>query len=311
MGNYVGIDVSKSFFDVCNCGDGQVNHFDYTPEGIDKCVRELAELRPRLIVIEATGGYETRLASELQAAELPVAIVNPRRIRDFAKAVGQIAKTDKMDANIISRYASVLKPPISETISGKARIMRALVARRLQLVRMRTAEQNRMEHAFDKSIRRSIKSIIKKIEQELEKVEAKISDHIDRDPQLRSRAEQIKTVPGIGDITACMLVSELPELGCFNRRQIAALVGVAPINRDSGTFRGKRMTGGGRRQIRAKLFMPTLVAIQHNPVVHNYYERLLKAGKSKMTAVVACMRKLVTILNTIVAKNEVWKQNVA
>lgn len=306
MENYVGIDIAKRFFDVCCCTNGQVVHFEYTNGGIAKCVKKLADLKPKLIVMEATGGYQIPLAIELQAANLPVAIVNPKRIRDFARAVGQIAKTDRIDANIIARYASMIKPAANDKISKNARRIKSLVARRQQLVKMRVAEQNRIDHVFDKAVGRSIKAVIKTIEHEIEKVEGRIYEYIDHDPQLKSKVEQIKTVPGIGDVTATMIISELPELGLLNRRQIAALVGVAPINRDSGTFRGKRMTGGGRKAVRTRLFMPTLVAIQHNPVIRNFYQRLLKAGKTKMTAVIAAMRKLITILNVMVAKNEVW-----
>lgn len=309
MKDFIGIDVAKRFFDVCSYSDGKVIHYEYTPEGVAKCVKRLAGIKPKLVVMEATGGYEMTLAVKLQAAQLPVAIVNPKRVRDFARAVGQIAKTDRIDAYIIARYASTIKPSVSNRISDNARKIKALVARRRQLVDMRTAEKNRVDHVFGKAVGKSIMAVIKTIEREIKKVEAEISKRIERDDQLRDKAECIKTVPGIGDITASMIIAELPELGRFNRRQIAALVGVAPINRDSGMFRGKRMIGGGRKEVRTRLFMPTLVAIQHNPVIRDFYARMLKAGKTKMTAVVACMRKLVVILNTMLAKNETWKPN--
>ena len=307
MEKYIGIDISKRFFDVCFGVDGKVEHFDYTKQEVKKCAGKIVKYQPALVVLEATGGYEIELAAELQAKGLAVAIVNPRRIRDFARAVGRLAKTDKIDAQIIAKYASAIKPLASVKIASNARKIKALIARRSQLVAMRTAESNRLEHDFDKEVSKSIKQVIGFIEKQLDKVEADIKKLIDHDPDMKNKAKLIKTMPGIGDITAFMIVSELPELGRLNRRQIASLVGVAPINRDSGTFRGKRMTGGGRKFVRAKFFMPTLVAIQHNAVIKKYYQRLLGNGKTKMTAVVACMRKLLVILNTMAAKNECWK----
>ena len=306
MEKYVGIDVSKSFFDVCFGVDGKVEHFDYTKTEVRKCAGKISKYKPALVVLEATGGYEIKLADELQSQGLAVAIVNPKRIRDFAKAVGQLAKTDKIDAQIIAKYASALKPHANVKIASNARKIKALIARRSQLVAMRTAENNRLEHDFCKEVAKSITQVIAFIEKQLDKVEAEIKKLIDHDPEMKDKAELLKTMPGIGDATASMIISELPELGKINRRQIASLVGVAPINRDSGTFRGKRMTGGGRRFVRTKLFMATLVAIQHNAVIRKYYQRLLGNGKTKMTAVIACMRKMLVILNSMVEKNEPW-----
>ena len=189
--------------------------------------------------------------------------------------------------------------------------MKALVARRHQLVQMHTAETNRLEHARDKAIVQSIRTILQTLERQMDKVEQQIRDQIDHMPELKQKTQQLESVPGIGETTASLLVTELPELGRLNRRQIAALVGVAPINRDSGTYRGKRMTGGGRRHLRARLFMPTLVAVRHNPVIHTFYQRLLRQGKTKMVALIAAMRKLLTILNTMLKKNETWKPRTA
>lgn len=309
MEKYVGIDVSKRFFDVCVGVNGKVMHFDYTIEQVKKCVEVLKDFEPALVVMEATGGYEIQLASALQENGLPVAIVNPRRIRDFAKAVGQMAKTDKIDAAIITMFASALKPPKAEKVGANARRIRAMTARRSQLIQMRTAENNRLEHVFDKSIAKSVKAIIAAIDKQIDAVQEQIYGCIEHDPQMKEKSEIVKTMPGIGDTTSSMIVSELPEIGRLNRRQIAALIGVAPMNRDSGTFRGKRMTGGGRCHIRTCLFMPTLVAIRHNPVIKGFYERLLKAGKTKMTAIIACMRKMITILNSMVANNQMWRIN--
>lgn len=311
MEKFVGIDISKRFFDVCENTKTGVVRYEYNKAQVKNCVAKLCAIKPRLIVMEATGGYELGLAAQLQAAGLAVAIVNPRRTREFARAVGQTAKTDKIDAQIIARFAGTLQPPASEKISSNARKIKELMARRSQLIQMRVAEQNRFGHVFGKAVGKSIRAMINLIERQISKVDKEIADHIEHDPGLKEKAQLVKTMPGIGDITASMIVTTLPELGRLNRRQIAALVGIAPINRDSGLFRGKRMTGGGRQEVRNKLFMPTLVAIQHNPVIHEFYNRLLKAGKAKMTAVIACMRKLVVILNSMVAKNQIWKANLA
>jgi transposase len=307
---YIGIDISKKFFDLHSLPDGQGQHFEYDRKGIQQCLKMLKSSKPKLIVMEATGGYEVQLVCRLQTAGFAVAAVNPRRVRDFAKATGQLATTDKIAARNIAQFAATLQPPAKDLVDENTRIMRALVARRHQLVRMHTAESNRMEHAMDKQITRSIKVVLKAIEDEVARVERQIRQRIERMPELKQKAEQIDSVPGVGETTASMLVSELPELGRLNRRQIAALVGVAPINRDSGQFRGKCMTGGGRRDIRARLYMPTLAATRHNPVIRRFYLGLIARGKTKMVAVVAAMRKLLTILNTMVSKNQCWNPNI-
>jgi transposase len=311
MGNYVGIDISKHYFDLYCLPDGKQYQFDNNQKGIRQCLKLLTDIRAKLVVMESTGGYEIALACELQVSGLPVAVVNPRQIRDFARAIGQIAKTDKIDAKVIARFASTVEPPVKEVMSDKARQLKSLVARRDQLTQMHVAESNRMEHAVDRSIAHSIKAILKVIERQIADIDKQVVEHIKHDEQLRRKADIIDSAPGIGSTTASMLVTALPEIGTLNRRQIAALVGVAPMNRDSGAFRGKRMTGGGRSRVRAGLFMPTLVAIQHNSVIRGFYQRLLSMGKTKMTAVIAAMRKLLTILNTMVSKNEFWNPKIA
>ena len=227
------------------------------------------------------------------------------------KAQGRLAKTDKMDAEVLATFAAKMQPPAQEQIDPSRRLMKALVARRHQLIRMRTGENNRFEHALDKVIAASLGRIIKAIDREIEKVERLIREQLARMPQLEAKAQILHSTPGIGQTTAAMLVTEVPELGRLNRRQMAMLIGVAPINRDSGTFRGKRMTGAGRTEVRSRLYMPTLVAIRHNKVIRRFYQHLLSKGKTKMTAIIACMRKLITILNTIVAKNEIWNPEFA
>ena len=309
MRNCIGIDVAKQSFDLHCLQTKQDQRMDNTAAGIQNCVAFCNKIHPELIVMEATGGYEMALASTLQAKGFAVAVVNPRRIRDFARATGQIAKTDKLDARIIARFAATLEPMPTEQIHENTQILKAWVARRNQLVDLHTAESNRLEHADVKDVRRSITTILKAIETQLKHVDEQIEDRIRKTPQLQQQSDTIDSAPGIGPTTAHMLVTELPELGRLNRRQIAALVGVAPIARDSGTFRGKRMTGGGRKDIRCRLFMPTLVAVRHNPVLKAYYTRLLSLGKCKMVALVATMRKLICILNTMVRNNQKWNPN--
>ncbi len=309
---HVGIDVSKKFFDLHILEGRKDSHYEYTEKGVKQCVAMLKEeeakagVKVALVVMEATGGYELLLAGELQAAGLPVAVVNPRRIRDFARSQGQLAKTDKIDARICAAFGAALQPPADEQVDDNARKLRSLVARRHQLIASRVAENNRMEHAYDKFVARSINTVLATLKKQIAKIDKEIHDQVQQQPELKEKADILKSMPGIGETTAFMLISELPELGKANKREIAALVGVAPMNRDSGTFRGKRMTGGGRRNVRTRLFMPTLVAIQHNPVIKRYYQHLLAQGKAKMTAIVAAMRKLLIILNTMLKNNQPW-----
>lgn len=311
MEHFVGIDISKRHFDLHRNPEGQSLHFDNTATGIRQCVKLLAEHPPQLIVMEATGGYETDLAATLHKAALPVVVVNPRQIRDFAKAVGQRAKTDKIDAEIIARFAAQVRPPLRDFLSDKARKLKALVARKNQLVVMHVAERNRLEHAVDKAIVRSIKRSLKSLERQIEQLKQHLADVIAQDEELQHKADLLDSVPGIGPATAALLVAHMPELGQLNRREVAALAGVAPMNRDSGAFKGKRMTGGGRSQVRAGLYMPVVSAVRWNPTIRTFYQRLVAKGKTKMTALVAAMRKLLTILNLMIKRNEPWNPNYA
>jgi transposase len=306
MEPYTGIDVSKDFFDAHVLSTQTDRHFEYTDQGIQDCVQWLLSVHPPLVVMEATGGYEHRLAAALLADGVPVKVVNPKRIRDFARASGRLAKTDKLDARVIAQYAALFQPIPQEAMDEACLKIKALVARRGQLMGMRVQEMNRKEHALDKDVAKSIKLHIKAIEKALKSLEEKINNLINQSPDLKQKSDLVQTMPGIGKTTSMLLVSDLPELGRLNRRQIAALVGLAPMNRDSGKFRGKRTTGGGRGSVRKQLYMPTLVAIQHNPVIRAYYERLRNSGKSKMVALVAAMRKILVTLNAMVAKNQPW-----
>lgn len=307
MENYIGIDIAKHSFDVHHTADKRDAHFKNTDIHIKTFTERLAETDPTLIVMEATGGYERALAKELHATGMPVVVANPKRIRDFAKAVGQLAKTDKIDARIIARYAATIKPEAQTPIDNKSLEIKELTVRRQQLNAIRTSEICRTEHAAVEIVAQSIDAIIATVEHDIKVITKRIDTLIEQSADLKQKARILGSAPGIGVKTVGMLIGGLPELGSLNRRKIAALVGLAPMNRDSGTYRGKRMTGGGRVDVRKQLYMPALVAIQHNPVIRKYYQRLLKKGKAKMIAVVACMRKLLTILNAMVKKNEIWQ----
>ena len=306
MEHFAGIDIAKRHFDLHLKPEDHSDHFDNNASGITRCVKLLSERRPQLIVMEATGGYEAKLAETLHKAGLPVVVVNPRQIRHFAKAVGQLAKTDAIDAEIIARFAAQVRPPLRDFLDETPKRLKALLARKNQLVAMHVAERNRLEHAVDNVIARSIRQHLKSLERQIKRLEQHLLDTIAQDEQLRHKAELLDSAPGIGPATAAMLVAHLPELGRLNRRQVAALAGVAPLSRDSGAFKGKRMTGGGRAQVRTGLYMPVVSAVRWNPVIRTFYQRLLANGKTKMTALVAAMRKLLTILNLMIAKNEAW-----
>lgn len=307
---FAGIDVAKYHLDLCCMPNGKCKRFKNNHDGVREMIDYLKKCHPQLTVMEATGGYETLLAAALQTAQIPMAVVNPKRIRDFARANGQLAKTDKLDATIIAFFASVIQPP-AQDMDLKTSVLKALMTRRYQLIRMKTQEINRQEHAENKFISSSLKRILTAIENEIKAVERQIDKHVKKMPKLEAKTRILNSMPGIGQKTATMLVTQVPELGRLNRRQLAMLIGVAPINRDSGTFRGKRMTAAGRRHVKSRLYMPTLVAIQYNQTIRKFYQRLLAKGKSKMTAVVACMRKMLTILNSMIANNQTWRANAA
>ena len=314
---HVGVDISKNFFDLHILEGRKDRRYEYTEKGVKDCGAMLKEeeaeagVQIELVTMEATGGYERLLAAELQAAGMAVAVVNPKRIRDYAKAAGKLAKTDKIDARVIAAFGATMHPRLNEPSDQNALKLRSLVTRRHQMVTMRVTENNRMEHAYDKATTHSIKVIVRSITRQIVKIEKEIAEHIQQQPELQKKAELLKSVPGIGDVTAFMLISELPELGRANKREIAALVGIAPINRDSGLYRGKRMTGGGRRRVRSGLHMSMLAATRYNPVIRKFYQHLLDQGKAKMTAIVASMRKLLIIMNTMLKNNQPWITKIA
>lgn len=305
---YVGIDVSKDTLDVCfeSGGHGQWSN---TPEGHTQLIAELMSHQMAGIILEATGGYEAPLVAELAAAKLPVIVVNPRQVRDFARATGRLAKTDAIDAAVLAQFGSAVRPPQRPLPDENTLQFQEKLARRRQLIQMRTAETNRLAQAHDQSVRNGIADHIDFINQQLNQVDDEMNDLIKDCPVWRAKENLLQSVPGIGPQTARMLIAELPELGQCSRQQVAALVGVAPMNRDSGRFRGHRTTCGGRIAVRNALYMATLVATRHNPIICRHYKHLLSTGKKKKVALVACMRKLLCILNAMIRDQENWKFN--
>jgi len=280
----VGIDISKYYFDLHLLPEGKTAHYANTTEGIQQCHQFLLEVRPERIVLEATGGYEWALTLDLQTAELPVMVVNPRRVREYARSQGRLAKTDRIDAQVIAEFAQSPRGQPRELPKVEARQRMALLTRKRQLVEMHVAESNRLEHAGDRLVVQSLRRSLRDLEKQIARFDREIAASIAADPQLQRKLEILDSTPGIAPATAAVLVTELPELGRVNRQEIATLVGLAPMNRDSGQFRGKRTTGGGRVQVRRALYMPMLAAIRCNPAIRRFYQRLLDHGKPKMTA---------------------------
>lgn len=307
----IGIDVSKNSFDLFIHESSFHKVFEMNKGHIKKAISWLKKQKPTLIVLEATGGYERPLVAEMIAAKLPVAVVNPRQVRDFAKATGKLAKTDKIDSCVLAHFAASVKPVVRTHSSEEKQRLAEIISRRRQLVLARATEKNHKEHARTLEVTASIESVITKLTAEIEKIEATINDLIRSDPDMQKKVDILTSVPGIGPTTAAVLVSDLPELGTLNRKQIASLIGVAPINRDSGQFRGKRMTGGGRKKVRTSLFMAMLSVIQFNKKIRAFYEHLLDEGKIKMVALVAAMRKLIIILNSMLKNNASWRLKTA
>jgi len=302
---FVGIDVSKDHLDVHVRPDDQQRRFEYDADGLTDLVKMQTELRPNLIVIEATGGYEQRVVATLAAQQLPVVVVNARRVRDFAKATGQLAKTDRLDAAVLSDFGEKLRPQLRTLPDESREELKALLVRRRQLVDMMTAEKNRQSTA-PKRIRRHIQTHIDWLQKQLAEIDEDLAGTIQQSPMWKAKDEILQSTPGIGPTTSTTMLAALPELGSLNRHTIAALVGVAPMNQDSGKFRGRRAIQVGRHSVRTILFMSTLVATKHNPVIRAFYQRLLAAGKPKMVAITACMRKLLTILNAMLKTNSHW-----
>lgn len=302
---YVGIDVSQDRLDVSVGGTGEVWQVGNDAVGIALLRERLATLAPQRVVLEATGGLERGLVGALAAAELPVVVVNPRQVRDFAKAAGRLAKTDVIDAQMLARFGEKMQPPVRPLPDAQTQALREVVTRRRQVVAMLTAERNRVAQATG-WVRRQLKRHIAGLKRQLEALDRELKRLVQASLVWRARERLLSGVPGVGAVTATCLLADLPELGRLNRKQIAALVGVAPHNRDSGSYRGKRSVWGGRAAVRASLYMATLVATRYNTVIKAFYTRLCESGKPKKVALTACMRKLLTILNHMLRTNSPW-----
>lgn len=307
MGEFVGIDVSKHWLDVAVHDGNEVVRVANDDAGICGLIGQLTEAELERVVLEATGGYERALVHALQCKSLPVVVVNPRQVRDFARATGRLAKTDRIDARVLAQFASVLKPEPRQLKDEAESELTALVRRRHQLTNLLTMERNRKKLATNTAVRASLERTISHLRQEISDLNQEIDQLIKMTGAFKKRSKLYQSVPGVGPRVAATLLAELPELGKLNRKEVASLVGVAPLNWDSGVFRGKRSIWGGRSQVRASLYMSALVAAGHNPVLREFYRRLVQSGKAKKLALVACMRKLLTILNTMVAKDTAWK----
>jgi transposase len=304
---FVGIDVAKDRLDVHLRPSGEALAVGRDAAGLTVLVERLAELAPSLVVLEATGGFEVTVAAALTAAQLPLAVVNPRQIRDFARATGRLAKTDRLDAEAIARFAEAVRPEPRPIPDAAARALGELVARRRQIVEMIGSEGQRRRQLRDPRLVRRLDAHLAWLQKELSEIEADLDHAVRASPAWRAIEDLLASVPGIGKTSARTLIAELPELGALDRRKIASLVGVAPVNRDSGTFRGRRMVLGGRASVRKALYMPTLTAIRRNPPIRALYARLIARGKPAKLAITAAMRKLLTILNAILKSQTPWQ----
>ena len=302
---YAGIDVAKDRLDVALRPSGTIRTVAYDAAGVQELVSELQSLEPSVVVLESTGGLELSLAGALAAAFLPVVVVNPRQVRNFAKATGRLAKTDALDARVLAHFAEAVRPPVRPLPDCDTQELHSLTARRTQVVEMMVAEKNRLGRASRAVVPR-IQAHIQWLEQELNDLDQGLQQTLHRSPAWREQDDLLQSVPGVGPQLSVALLSDLPELGTLGRRQIAALVGVAPMNRDSGKMRGRRTVSGGRARVRAVLYMGALVASRRNPVIESFYQRLLAAGKPKKLALTACMRKLLTIINSMVKTGKRW-----
>ena len=303
----VGIDVSKDRLDVAVAPSGLAFAVVNTQAGIDELVARLQSVKADVVALEATGGFETPAVAGLSSAGLPVIVVNAAQVRAYAHAIGRKAKTDPIDAALIAAFVMATRPTLRPLKDAETQALSALVARRRQIVQMIVAEENRARMALAKETQKSIRRLLSALRHELESLDADLDDHIRKSPLWRVRESLLTSVPGVGQATAHTLMAEMPELGSLDRRQIASLAGLAPWTRQSGTWKGKSFTGGGRGKVRSALFMAALVASRHNPVLKAFRERLVAAGKPKIVAIVATMRKLLTILNAIIRDQKPWK----
>jgi len=309
--NFVGIDIAQDKFDAAVLPGVDCLTLDYNDQGVHQLVERLRRLPACLIVVEGTGGLEQRLVVELQDAGFRVAVVNPRQVRDYARGIGYLAKTDRIDAQVLARFAQEVLPHARDKKPEKLRELDELIARRRQLLQIRTAESQRRERTTSAPAGESIDKVLHCLAKELKNIEAAITEILKSDDTYRHKCEIVQSTPGVGEITSATLVAELPELGKLNRQEISALVGLAPYNRDSGQQQGRRSIKGGRASIRHVLYMAALTARRCNPVIKRFAERLQKAGKAFKVIMTACMRKLLTILNTMLKRDILWQPKIA
>lgn len=302
---FIGVDVSKSKLDVAEAHSAEFKSFDNTEEGQSKMKDFIGSKRPALIVLEATGGFEKGALRLLASARLPVVAVNPRQVRDFAKAMGILAKTDKIDAGVIARFAEAVKPEVRPLRSEEEEMLDAFNARRFQIVEMITAEKNRLVHAH-KSTKKGIQGHIRMLERLLMEINREMDDLIKNSPIWSQKDKILQSIPGVGKVMARTLLADMPEIGALSRKEISALAGVAPLNRDSGMYKGRRSIWGGRGKVRCVLYMCAVTAIRCNPRIKAFYERLRAAGKCFKVAITACMRKLLVIINTMMKNETCW-----
>jgi transposase len=302
---YVGVDVCKTHLDVATNPRGLQQRFANDGEGIEALVGQVRGLEPVAVVLEATGGYELAVVSALAAGGLPVVVANPREVRDYARATKRLAKTDAMDAQVLADFAEGCKPPVRELPDATTRELQARLARRRQLSEMLTAERNRLS-GLPASMRAGVEAHIAYLQRDLEDLDRDLTDLIRSSPVWREKEQRLRTAPGVGPVVSRVLLGGLPELGRLNRREIAGLVGVAPLNRDSGSYHGRRSCWGGRAHVRSALYMAALVASRFNPVIRDFYQHLREAGKPPKVALTACARKLLTILNAMLKTGQPW-----
>jgi transposase len=308
---FVGIDVSKATLDVSIPPAGQALPVAYDEAGVDQIGSLLQEIKPTLIVIEATGGLEVRIATALASQGLPVAVVNPRQVRDFAKATGRLAKTDRIDATVLAAFAKAIRPQVRPLKDEDTRILDDLVDRRRQLIGMRVQETLRLGTAASKPLQKSLKKHIAWLDKQIDDVDRDLTQRLRESEVWRAKDDLLQSIPGVGSVTTRTMLAKCPELGALNRREIAALTGVAPLADDSGKHRGRRFIWGGRAEVRAVLYMATVSAIRCNNTIQAFAERLKKAGKPPKVVIVARMRKLLTIMNAMVKNNLPWNPKIA
>jgi transposase len=302
---YVGIDVSKSTLDVAIGTDGEYWQASNDQNGIQRTISRLVDIQPELIIVESTGGLEKALMTELYKAGLPFALVQPRRVREFARSIGLLAKTDKIDARLLARFGEAVKPPMTRLPSEAEQYLNALMVRRRQLLDMVVIENNHLS-TTRLSMRTKVEQHMDWLNKELQELDQEINDQVHQTPQFKEKEKILRSAKGVGPVLCAKLLSGVPELGTINRKKIAALVGVAPFNDESGHRRGKRRTKGGREDVRNVLYMATLAAARFNPVIKSFYQHLVKRGKEKKVALVACMRKFLTILNAMIRDMQPW-----